>query len=201
MIRKNKNITYQTIHIMKIANLILVALGLTGYTGCFSQDSIVKKDSANISVGITYYDVDLKIKKLERELDSLYSTHKFKHPMVKTGLRIHSQKVKEYIQELLKNGRLESNTNSTTTDAVYNYKFRNSTLLQELDNYLASVNASDLNATVKKVAIGKAQRVENIKTLNSYTHKYNESVTILKVQLSRIIESEIYSIDNEEVGN
>jgi hypothetical protein len=185
---------------MKIGKLILVVIGLISFVDCFAQDSIVKKDSANITISFAYSDVDLKINKLDKELDSLYSVYQFKNPSIKTNLIVSSKKLKDYIGDLIKNGGFDKNSNLTTTDFLYDFKFKNSTLSQELEKYIKSINELNLNATVKKVAINKAERIRNIKTVDSYTHKYNTSLTILKIQLYKVIRSEIYIIDNENIG-
>jgi len=188
---------------MKIGKLIFVIIGVISFVDCFSQDSIVsrtfKKDSATIKTVIAYYDVDLKINELDKELDSLYSVFQFKNPSIKTNLRINSKKIKDYIEDLIKNGGFDKNANLTTTELLYDFKFKNSTLSQELDKYVESINNLDLNASVKKVAVNKVQKIKYIKSVDSYTHKYNIALTILKIQLYKVIWSEIYTIDNEDI--
>jgi hypothetical protein len=189
---------------MKIGKMIFVIVVLINSVNCFAQDSIVsktfKKDSATISTVIAYYDIDLKINQLDMELDSLFSVYKFKNPAIKTGLIVSSKKLKDYLGDLIKNGGFDKNTNLATVDFLYDFKFKNSTLSMELEKYIKSINELDLNSIVKKVAINKAQRIKNIKTVDSYTHKYNTALTILKIQLYKVIWSEIYIIDNENIG-
>jgi hypothetical protein len=188
---------------MRIEKLTIVLIGLINFVNCAAQDSIVtktvKKDTATITTGIVYQDVDLNITKLDKELDSLYRVYKFTYASNKTNLSASSKAVKDYIKNLIKNGGFDKNTNLTTTNVIYDFKFKNSTLSQELEKYIKSINELDLNATVKKVAINKIQRVNNIKAIESYTHKYNCVLTILKIQLYKVLWSEIYIIDNESI--
>jgi hypothetical protein len=189
---------------MKIRKLIFVILGLISFANCFSQDSIViktfKKDSTLISTDITYSDVDLRISELNMELDSLYRIYQFKHPLIKTNLMINSKKIKDYILDLIKNGGFEIVNINVTSAFIYDFKYKNTSLSLELDNYIKSINDLDLNSGVKKVAIKKIQKLNDIKKVNSYTHKYNAAITILKHQLRNVIWSEIYIIDNESIN-
>jgi hypothetical protein len=188
---------------MRIEKLTIAIIALINFVNCVAQDSIVtktfKKDSATITTDMVYQDVDLTITKLDKELDSLYRVYKFTNASIKTDLSASSTRVKDYMKDLIKNGGFDKNTNLTSTDFLYDFKFKNSTLSQELEKYIKSIHELDLNATVKKVAFHKVERIKNIKAVESYTHKYDSALTILKIQLYNVLWSEVYIIDNESI--
>ncbi len=169
---------------------------------CYGQDSIVVtksivKDSLTLEIENVYIkkDVDLRIGKLENELDSLYLNYKIQNPSVLSGLKPASQKLKSYILYLIENGGY--NTSDFNTENLYSKTFNNSNLKEEMEKYRNSINKLELNPGIKKIAIEKIKPVNNPDRLNSYTNKYNKNITALKKHLIDILWCEIYILDNE----
>lgn len=183
--------------------LIVIIIGLISFIDCFSQDSVVyrnvKRDSKTVRIIVTYADIDLEIRGADKELDSLYSIYKIKYPTLTNNLSTHSKRIKDYVGELINNKNLRREVYLTSTDSIYEFKFRNSSLSQELEKYIKSFEDVNLNTTVKKIASRKVQKIKKIELVNKFTHKYNASVTILKMQLLEVIRSEIYMLDNADI--
>lgn len=169
---------------------------------CYGQDSIVVtksivKDSLTLEIESVYIkkDVDLRIGELENELDSLYLNYKIQNPSVLSSLKPASQKIKSYILDLIKNGGCD--TSEFNTETLYSKTFNNSSLKEEMEKYINSINSLELSPGIKKNAIRKIHPVNNPDRLNTYTNKYNKNITALKKHLVDILWSEIYILDNE----
>lgn len=169
----------------------------------YSQDAVIStkislNDSLVVESVLIKADVDLKIQKLSKELDSLYSYYKFQNPSVLNNLRPASEVIKSYVLDLINNGGFDKSS-EFNTEVLYSKKFKNSSLGEVMGKYINSINNLDLNPDVKKNVVKKIHPLKNPDALNSFTNKYNKNVTALKKHLIDILWSEIYIIDNENI--
>ena len=183
-------------------NLLCTAAMVMFFFDCFSQDSIIvktfNKDSVEIHVVITYRDMDSRINELNKESDSLLRVDQIRNNQVTSEILACSEKIRNYILDLIKEGGFDEKANMTL-DSIYNYEFKNSSLAIELEKYRESINSLYLNSTVKKIALLKSEKVNN-NAVRSCTHKYNTPLTILKMQLYKVISGENYLLDSEDVA-
>lgn len=169
----------------------------------YSQDSVIStkislNDSLVVESVFIKEDVDLKINKLTKELDSLYSNYQIQNPSVLTDLKPASEVIKNYILDLIRSGGFDKSS-ELNTEVLYSKTFNNSSLLEEMGKYINSINNLELNPDVKKNVVKRIHPLKNPDALNSYTNKYNKNVTTLKKHLIDILWSEIYIIDNENI--
>lgn len=169
----------------------------------YSQDAVIStkislSDSLVVESEFIKEDVDLRIKKLSKELDSLYRCYKIQNPSVLNNLRPASEVIKSYVLDLINNGGFDKSS-EFNAEVLYSKKFKNSSLEEAMGKYINSINNLDLNPDVKKNAVKKIHPLRNPDSLDSYTNKYNKNVTTLKKHLIDILWSEIYIIDNENI--
>jgi hypothetical protein len=184
---------------MKKANYLLVLLWLTVVNG-YSQQKKTIADTASypdsIIVKTVPFDVDKKIASESYELDSLYHYQFFKDASLKNKLMSSSKEINDYVKALM--GHLASTSNSPV-DSIYSYKFHDSSLADQLNKYISIVHQLNVNNSVKKVAVDKIERTYRLYKSKKIPVKSNSNnMEFLKLQLYRIIWTEIYLMENAE---